>query len=166
MVSDAALPDFILGRYIHQSKKNHGIGLFCRESTAMPGRCRIKNAFNWRMICLARRQLGPRFSVNAFGRIIRSMRTSDLAAYGFSLVALIGSTMVFVDQLTGPISRPLTLGLLLGFGGAGASVYAVKRRPFGLAEGSDHVLHLWRFWRAEHSSSFQTPRVTDQLFVI
>lgn len=132
MVSDAPLLDFIMGRYIQQSKKHHGIGLFCRESTAMPGRRRIKNPLNWRMICLARRPLGPRFSVNAFGRITHSARTSDLAVYGFSMVTLIGSTMVFVDQLiTGPNSWPLILGLLLGFGGAGASVYAVKRRPFG-----------------------------------
>ena len=98
----------------------------------MPVVSYIKSAFNWGTICLARRPLVPRFSVIALGRIIQSVRTSDLAAYGFPLVALIGSTMVFVDQLiTGPNSWPLILGLLLGFGGAGASVYAVKRRPFG-----------------------------------
>ncbi len=66
-----------------------------------------------------------------FGRIIPGMQSSDIAAYVFSLVALIGSAIVFVDQLvTGPNSWPLIVGLVLGFGGAGASVYAVKRRPF------------------------------------
>ena len=64
-------------------------------------------------------------------RIIACMRSSDFVAYVFSLVALIGSAIVFVDQLvTGPNSWPLVVGFVLAFGGAGIAIYAVKRRPF------------------------------------
>ena len=59
------------------------------------------------------------------------MRNSDIAAYLLSFVALIGSVVVFVDQLAiGPNLWPLVVGLALGIGGASASVYVVKRRPF------------------------------------